>query len=302
MANLADRIKSHNLLVLRRAARTAVGKGRRLRRPPRILFPTGVERTYTKQLRNIVAAAGQIVDSRLVPKLPSLLGQAQAPRPTADGVRADAYGDAIANLLELVRSEFLGTWDEETIAAMVRKVGAAVAAQNGGEITKVFSDVLGVDLFAAEPWLAAESQAFVQGNVALIKTVSADYFGRVEALVYDGVRQGTPWRQLAASLRTGPLAVSQRRAELIARDQVSKYNGQLSKLRQTQAGVDEYIWRTSRDARVRHDHAELDGTTQSWDSPPVVDKASGRHGHPGDDYQCRCYAEPVLDEFTEAAG
>jgi SPP1 gp7 family putative phage head morphogenesis protein len=83
--------------------------------------------------------------------------------------------------------------------------------------------------------------------------------------------------------------VSDSRAELIARDQTLKLNAQISRHRQLSAGVEEYIWDTSGDERVRESHARLDGQKFSWHAPPSV-------GHPGQDFQCRCTAIPVIPE------
>lgn len=48
----------------------------------------------------------------------------------------------------------------------------------------------------------------------------------------------------------------------------------------------QYIWRTVGDSKVRSAHAERDGQTFSWDSPPDG-------GHPGEAPNCRCQAEDV---------
>ncbi len=84
--------------------------------------------------------------------------------------------------------------------------------------------------------------------------------------------------------------VSESRAELIARDQTLKLNGSLTEIRQTNAGVTSYTWSTSNDERVREEHAVLEGQVFSWDAAPAV-------GHPGEDFQCRCVALPVIDEL-----
>lgn len=84
--------------------------------------------------------------------------------------------------------------------------------------------------------------------------------------------------------------VSESRAELIARDQTLKLNGDITQARQENAGVTSYVWSTSHDERVRDTHAELDGQEFDWASPPEP-------GHPGDDYQCRCVALPVIAEL-----
>lgn len=47
-----------------------------------------------------------------------------------------------------------------------------------------------------------------------------------------------------------------------------------------------YIWRTAADDKVRDEHASRAGKTYTWDAPPDGD-------HPGDDYNCRCWAEPL---------
>lgn len=47
-----------------------------------------------------------------------------------------------------------------------------------------------------------------------------------------------------------------------------------------------YIWRTARDEKVRKDHAERDGKTFDYANPP-------KGGNPGEDYNCRCWAEPI---------
>jgi len=56
-----------------------------------------------------------------------------------------------------------------------------------------------------------------------------------------------------------------------------------------------YIWRTRGDDKVRPSHAVNNGRVFAWDDPPET-------GHPGEDYGCRCTAEPFMpsvDEFIE---
>jgi hypothetical protein len=46
-----------------------------------------------------------------------------------------------------------------------------------------------------------------------------------------------------------------------------------------------YIWRTAGDGKVRPSHAANEGQVFAWDRPPPT-------GNPGDDFGCRCRAEP----------
>jgi putative chitinase len=52
--------------------------------------------------------------------------------------------------------------------------------------------------------------------------------------------------------------------------------------------VSEYIWRSRDDAQVRSEHAKYDDHVFSWSNPP-------KDGPPGQAWNCRCIAEPIID-------
>lgn len=55
-------------------------------------------------------------------------------------------------------------------------------------------------------------------------------------------------------------------------------------------GVEQvYIWRTQDDDKVRISHAKNNGKKFSYDDPPET-------GNPGDEYGCRCWAEPYMQD------
>lgn len=89
------------------------------------------------------------------------------------------------------------------------------------------------------------------------------------------------------------LDVTKSKATMLARDQTMKLGGQLTRLRQTQAGIDRFEWSTSGDERVRPEHEELDGEEFAWSDPP---DAGDGPAIPGDDPCCRCVAIPVLPD------
>ncbi len=83
------------------------------------------------------------------------------------------------------------------------------------------------------------------------------------------------------------------KARFWANDQAGKFFGHATRLRQKRAGIPGYVWRTLEDGRVRDSHGILHGKFFNWDAPPSV---GGHHLHPGEDYRCRCFAEPALSE------
>ena len=64
------------------------------------------------------------------------------------------------------------------------------------------------------------------------------------------------------------------------------FAGLINQLRQEDLGIEQYVWRSQDDAKVRDNHAAYDDRVFRWDNPP-------EGGHPGEAHNCRCYAEPV---------
>lgn len=172
----------------------------------------------------------------------------------------------------------------------LRHVFHAVDAQAAADLQRVVP----VPLARVLPHARKLEQTWVRQNVDLIR-LGERARREVEAIIEDPLRQGSRVEAIRKEIEER-LGVVRSRAELIARDQTLKLYGQIQEERQQAAGVERYVWSTSDDERVRPDHEDLDGTTQSWDSPPIVDKRTGRRAHPGGDFQCRCAAIPVLDD------
>lgn len=135
-------------------------------------------------------------------------------------------------------------------------------------------------------------QQWIENNTELIR-LEERARAEVRKVVEGPLREGVRVEEVRKKIEER-LGVVRSRAELIARDQTLKLYGQIQQARQTAAGIEEYTWSTADDERVRPRHEELDGTTQRWDDPPVVDEKTGRKEHPGGDFQCRCAAIPIL--------
>lgn len=155
------------------------------------------------------------------------------------------------------------------------------------------AEALGLDVTGDDLFLSARMAGFRKENLGLIRSLCAEHVRRVGRVLREnaGARVETIARELQEA--TG---ASKARAQLIARDQVLKASAQLTRDRHEAAGITEYVWRTSRDERVRSRHKALDGTRQKYSDPPVVDLATGRRAHAGQYFQCRCTAEPILPE------
>lgn len=178
------------------------------------------------------------------------------------------------------------------LAAIPGKVGAAfdrhareLAAANK-KAMRVIGIRPGLDL-----GLESEIAKRRDENIQLVVKAGRSYAEDVRKVFSAPENVGLRVEELKAQLQERG-DVSESRAELIARDQTLKVNGAITEIRQRAAGVDRYVWSTSLDERVRPEHAALEGQTFSWDSPPAV-------GHPGEDFQCRCVAVPVIEGLED---
>jgi len=263
-------------------ARQLGGKRRRRLRRPRVQHhPDRVARSYLADVMAGLNEAKAMVDSRLVPRLAELERLAGR-RKDADRVDVSEYLGILATIIEGI-GETAPPVNPETAAS---NAASEASTFNRAQVQKQLRGVIGVDVFFNEPALESMLADFSFENARLIKSVPAQYLDQVEALTSRGLRQGRRSVDVAKDIQAR-FGVAESRAKLIARDQISKINADLTRTRQESLGITEYIWRTSRDERVRPTHAALEGTTQRWDDPPAV-------GHPGEDFQCRCGSEPIL--------
>jgi len=133
---------------------------------------------------------------------------------------------------------------------------------------------------------------FSSQNAQLIRSLPEQELDQVAQIIERGLQEGSRFHSMTQSIQER-FGITRRRAKLIARDQTSKLNASLTKLRQQELGVEEYVWQTAGDERVRATHRAHDGKKFRWDNPPK------NTGHPGTDVNCRCVAVPVLEGLLD---
>lgn len=147
---------------------------------------------------------------------------------------------------------------------------------------------LGVDIFKDDQALRDLLEVFVIENTDLIQNTTTEFVSSVSKIINNAVQEGLSYKNVASDIQER-FEISQRHARMIARDQIGKAYGDITKHRQEEIGITSYVWRTARDPRVRDQHASREGKVFYWSNPP-------KGGHPGKAILCRCYAEPVLPE------
>ncbi|MCS3839400.1 SPP1 gp7 family putative phage head morphogenesis protein [Pseudomonas sp. JAI111] len=186
-------------------------------------------------------------------------------------------------------SELLNDWAISTASKMLVEVNQQ-DRKAWATLTEQMSQALRTEIRTAPTGMVM--QGLLAEQVTLIKSIPLDAAKRVHELTLQGIEDGTRASEIAKEIqRSGE--VSESKAKLIARTEVSRTAATLTEARAKAVGSEGYIWRTSGDSDVRHSHAEMNGKFVRWDSPPTLDKMTG---HAGCFPNCRCYPDPVIPE------
>lgn len=265
----------------------AASRPRRTPRPPKQWrYPQGDERDYLRALRTQAEAAILAVERHVIPALDLVLRQ--------DDLRNTPEGDE--GWFESLRRAFMEALGAATVAdgqaeGLAGLVAQRVEKYNRDQFHRLLRRAYGVDVFKSEPGLARILRPWEAENIGLIKSIPEQYLDTLHGRVVAAVRNGTSLRDMTKQIRE-TYDLPRKRAELIARDQIGKLNGDLTEYRQTNIGVKKYLWRGVLDERERDEHVEREGQEFEWDKPPP-------DGHPGKPVRCRCWAEPKLPLFAD---
>lgn len=268
----------------------AASRRRRTPPPPKQWrYPLGDELDYLRALRTYAEAAILAVERHVLPELPRVLRQ--------DDLRNTPESDE--GWFESLRRAFMDALGAATVTdraaqGLVALVAQRVEKYNKEQYHRLLRRAYGVDVFKAEPALARILRPWEAENIGLIKSIPEQYLDTLHGRVVAAVRKGTSLRDMTAQIRQ-TYDLPRQRAELIARDQIGKLNGDLTEYRQTNIGVKKYRWRGVLDERERDEHVAREGQEFEWDNPPA-------DGHPGKPIRCRCWAEAILPALDDLDG
>jgi SPP1 gp7 family putative phage head morphogenesis protein len=263
-------------------------------------YPVTVEYQYRRDLRWLNAQTRKAVKHYLHPLVPKMVAEVtDMSHPAGGHIRQDAWQDDLNRAMTKIVKDMQGP-TKATIKRMTN-VGPKVNEYNKEEWRKLIRSQYGVNPTNEDPGAYADLlDHWSFNNAKLIKDIPEKTLRQISQMTQDALMSGKSQDDLSSDiydLFDDRLDVTDSRADLIARDQVAKLNGKLTSSRQQDIGVDSYVWRTVGDERVRETHAEVDGQTFAWGTPP----GETDFNEPGEDYQCRCWAEPVLPEALDVS-
>jgi SPP1 gp7 family putative phage head morphogenesis protein len=114
---------------------------------------------------------------------------------------------------------------------------------------------------------------------------------KIAGTVFKGNRYGSAIKTIQDSY-----GVSANKAKFLARQETQLLMTKYKQTRYQKAGVEHYVWvcvSGSGKHPVRPLHKKNDNKVFRWSDPPIVDE-SGARKNPGQDYNCRCTARPLV--------
>ena len=281
-------------------------------------FPQSMERDYQRFANAFLTDIYGAILKESMPELLQVLKDADADA----GQRADAKGSRakenekkrslqrwrdvdntiirLRRVINTIRQKLDATIGLHQTGRKLNSIASATRKLTVKEWKKAIGKTLGVNIledYFDGPFYADILDKWVKENVNLIVTIPHDALDEMEKIVIQSYLDGKPITAITKEIQRN-YSTTKSHARLIARDQMGKLNSKITQHQQKACGVRRYKWSDSGDSRVRRDHRRLNGKIFSWDDPPVIDTRTGRRGHPGDDYQCRCVAIPVFDFDT----
>lgn len=146
--------------------------------------------------------------------------------------------------------------------------------------------------------IADELQTGVDGYV---KKFTVEDIPKILKKVEQNENEGMRVDKLAEIIEAR-FGIAKRKAEFLARQETGLVVSAYRSYRYRQIGSTRYVWQTQMDNRVRPtpdypqgNHRILQGQIYFWGQPPIVNPSTGLRCEPGEDFNCRCYAIPILD-------
>lgn len=249
---------------------------------------------YRKELLEYIAAMEEDINNTIVKELE---------RKEFEYVRDGFIADFTKTLRVLELRWALGAQAASTLSnSVVGKIDKTAKER----LDSVVSSALGVDIaqIVSSEGLTNTIESAVGSNVDLIRSIPQQYLAKIRSIVLTETIKGRSAKSLIAQIQEVG-GVTKSRARLIARDQTNKINGDLTRERQTASGIRAFRWRTVGDKAVRLSHKERNGLIFAWrpefvgqrlaDGTILRDPEVAGIGYPGEDIQCRCVAEAIIE-------
>jgi SPP1 gp7 family putative phage head morphogenesis protein len=231
-----------------------------------------IERMYGRRLRSLARHVGELIEGYEVGEGQGLPGLTELLR---------AYARALKPWAVRTAQQMLGGIDDAERNSW-RALGNAISGQLHRNIER-------------SP-VGERMRELLDLQVGLITSIPTKAAERVHKLTIEALESSARAKEAAAEIANSA-NVTASRALLIARTETSRTSTALLQARCESIGSTHYVWETARDGAVRSGHKVMQGKVCEWAEPPAVATGSRiYHHHPGEIFNCRCWARPIIND------
>lgn len=255
------------------------------------IYPFAIEREYRKLANEYISCVKTVFLKHF--------GKVKA----ASKERTDSISDR--DFTAIIRMAFADMEVELTnvlnkfgLKRRITKIAQRLNNHSAEEFAKILQSVsidVTKDMFMGD-FFRFELERWIEDNVKRISTIPHETLYAMRQICMEGFRQGKSVTTITKEIQQKYNSVGRNHARLIARDQTAKLFAEINQSRQESAGIKKYVWISTLDKRARDSHRAMHGETCDWAEKPTI-KENGKNyqAHPGEWFQCRCRAKPVID-------
>lgn len=131
-----------------------------------------------------------------------------------------------------------------------------------------------------------------------IKDFAVEEILKLRKAIQKSAFAGNRYESMVKSIQRS-YGVTESKAKFLARQETGLLMAKFKETRYVDAGVNEYIWKCvagSKNHPVRPRHKSLENKIFRWDNPPITTAPDepARRNNPGQDFNCRCFAVPIV--------
>ena len=271
---------------------------------PIMTYPKVIEKKYQSELINFVNVLANEINNRLVDNLEQIERQKNIE------LNLDSWVDSVDEIFTALK--VLGMAKASEMLAIVTLKASQIGDWNEKEFKRSIKTVVGVDPISKNQGYQTLIQSWAKENATLITSIQSNLLDDVAGVTQRGMSAGKSIKTVTEEIKSR-YGVTKSRARTIARTEVGKLNGNLTKVRNQELGIKTYTWATSNDGeRVRPSHRALNGMLCKWDDDSVYSDDNGKswkrrngkmfRGKPGDDINCRCTSRSNVNQLLEELG
>lgn len=259
--------------------------GKEVNAPP---YPRGAERQFEEILEAMTKATADQFFNQTVKQLnKSTVDKFQ-------DAQGGNYASAFMKLANAAKKKLRQRFDKKRIRKEVTRILNGVTKSSQKSFYANLEDKIGVSANAMikREGLSPQYNALTEETIAWVEKNFDDTLAYMTNNTLRMMAEGNTLEEIEAGYK---MEKSKRvnDAKFIARNQLSTYNGMQNKIRYQKLGIQKAKWVTAGDERVRPSHNDRNGKVFDL-SKGLYSSIDGQTLIPGQTYNCRCVAQPIL--------